>query len=229
MRQFTPLLLGALVLGALLTPRAHGEELEADFRRAPSGSYELRIAGRTYRVEGEVPAGLRLIHEGRVRVDALRGASTVMVRRLVAPRLETIQLDVLPRAKGEAWAARLDARIYGLSGRTSLLERLGVAGAVTVQGYRLPHERKVVVRSVRARTTGLSLTQVARYIPLPPPIRFTLPRGVIRKGKEIWVTHADNQYVAFKTRKGKERLIKRSKVSTAPRGAKSGIIRGLTK
>jgi len=229
MRHSTPLLLGALLLGVLLAPQAHGEELEADFRRAPSGSYELRIAGRTYRVQGEVPVELRLIHAGRVRVDALRGASTVMVRRVVAPQLETIQLEVLPHAKGEAWSARLEGRTYTLSGRTSLLERLGVEGAVTIQGYRLPHERKVVVRTVRARTTGLSLTQVARFIPLPPPIRFTLPRGLIRKGKEVWVTHADNQYVAFRTRKGKERLIKRSKVSTSPRGAKSGIISGLTK
>tara|TARA_R110002072_G_scaffold8997_5_gene44364 strand:- start:19 stop:708 length:690 start_codon:yes stop_codon:yes gene_type:complete len=229
MRHATPLLLGALLLGAFLAPQAQGEELEGDFRRSSSGSYELRIAGKTYRVEGQVPVDLRIVNEGRVRVDVLRGATTVMVRRLVAPQLETLQLEVLPHAKGEAWSARLGGRTYSLAGRTHLMERLGIQGPVTVRGYRLPHTRQVVVRSVRAETSGLSLTRVARYIPVPPPIRFTLPRGVIRKGQEIWVTQADSSFVTFQTRKGKERLIKRDKVSIAPRGAKSGIIRGLAK
>jgi hypothetical protein len=229
MRQTLFQLLGVLFLGVLLAPQADAELLEGDFRRTGPGKYELQVQGRSYRVEGRVPLDLRIVGEGRVRVDALRGASNVMVRRLVAPQLEEIELDLSPHAKGEPWSARLGGRTYSLAGRTNLLERLGLEGQVTVQGYRLPHERKVVIRTVRAETTGLSLTKVARYIPLPPPIRFTVPRGLIRKGREIWLTDADEAYVTFRTRKDKERLIKRDKITLAPRGSKSGIIGGLSK
>lgn len=229
MRHYVFSLLGALLIGVLLPLEAQAEVLDGDLRRRGSGKYELRFQGRSYSVEGQVPLDLRIVGEGRVRVDVLRGATTLMVRRMVLPRLEPLDLDVLPRSEGESWRARVGDRTYTLAGRTSLLQRLGSQGRVTVQGYRQPHDQRIVVRTVRAETTGVSLTRVARYIPVPPPIRFTVPRGLIRKGREIWLTHADDSFVTFRTRSGKERLLKRDKISVAPRAQRAGIVSGLSK
>lgn len=207
MRHYVFSLLGALLVGVLLPLEAQAEVLDGDLRPLGSGKYELRFQGRSYSVEGRVPLDLRIVGEGRVRVDVLRGATTLMVRRMVLPRLEPLDLDVLPRSEGEPWRAQVGDRTYTLAGRTTLLQRLGSQGGsqgrVTVQGYRQPHDQRIVVRTVRAETTGVSLTRVARYIPVPPPIRFTVPRGLIRKGREIWLTHADDSFVTFRTRSGR--------------------------
>lgn len=225
MRRTTPFL--ALLLGALLAAPTQAEVLEGDLARTGPATYELRVGSRSYSLEGQIPAEVRVVGEGRVRLDALRGATTLLVRELVEPRLETFELEVSAAADG-AWSGRLGERSYSLAGRTHLLERLGVQGRVSVQGYRQDHDARIVIQAVRGETTGISLTRVARYIPVPPPIRFTVPRGLIRKGREVWIRQADEAFVTVLTPKGQERLIKRGKVSLTPRTRRRGITSGLS-
>lgn len=231
-----PLLLlvwGGLLLSLLTAPQAEAEELRGILRSARGEThYFLAEGGRRYRVQGEVPPEIRFVRNARIVVDALRGSNTIMLKRLVTPQLEELDLDVQPRAEGANWEAISEGTRYTLSGRTRVLGSLGVQGALTVRGYRLPDEGRIVIEAVRAKTTGLSATRVAVYIPMPPPLRIAVPRGLIRKGREVWLTSADKSFATFTTRRGQERLLKVSRIALSPRRsqgpAKAGITATLT-